>query len=85
MRRARKIFVSRITVRLNSVPFDMMRHDNCVPDTEEDSAKLERIAIRGDAPEDYIVAFRRYSMMADRPAKRWDSYNCKVLKVEEIE
>jgi hypothetical protein len=58
---SRKVYVSRVVVQCSSVPFDMMRYDNCVPDSEEDAHKLERIAHHSASREDRRVTFRRFA------------------------
>jgi len=81
-----KVYRSKLVVQLRSVPYDMMRYDNCVPDTEADAHKLERVAgIANAKPEDHTVAFRRYAAAAGPPSVgRWLSFNCKVLMWEPI-
>lgn len=80
-----KVFKQRLTVEVQGmVPFDMMRYDNCVPDTEGDAHKLERIANDNASAEDRVVNFRRYGATDNVTTGRWASFQCKVVKVEAI-
>lgn len=56
-------------------PFDMMRYDNCCPDAEQDSARIERATHRR-----YRVVLRRYSLNGG-PAtwERWESFGWTVV------
>lgn len=83
--KARKLYVTRVFVRIgHRIPFDMMRRDRCVPATEVDANKLERIAsgrIRDE--QDLNVAFDRFSLTANDPTLgRWASFGCTVTHWE---
>ncbi len=83
-----KTYRQRLEVRVMSVPFDMMRYDNCVPATEEESGKLERIAGHDPTlkPEDRIVEFRRFALVDKEPTiDRWRSFGCEVVSWENVQ
>lgn len=84
-----EIYVTRITVKLRKwagVPFDMMRYDACVPDTEADAYKLGRIADSGDDESDRTVTFRRYARNPGPPTEaRWSGkFGCEIVSWEPI-
>lgn len=82
--KASKIYVQRVVVQISSVPYDMMRYDNCVPATEQDAGKLERVAGGySDDPADRVVEFRRFARTPGGPtADRWRSFNCEIVSWE---
>lgn len=78
--RATKVYVQRLTVNVCLVPFDMMRYDNCVPATEIEAHKLERVANGTEVIGDRTVEFRRFSMNDAPPTvDRWKSFGCQVV------
>lgn len=81
-----EVYASRVVVRIEEggrVPFDMFRYDSCVPDTEEDSRKLGRIADGTAASDDYTVTLRRYAPNANPPTnERWRGFGGKVVSWE---
>lgn len=80
-----KIFVQKLKVRVSVVPFDMMRYDCCVPATEPDAHKLERVASGSATAEDHVVDFVRYSRSGNPPTiARWKSFHCEVLEWEVV-
>lgn len=79
--KATKTYRQIVTVHVSSVPLDMMRYDNCVPATEQEAGKLERIALQCATPEDHTVTFRRFSNTPEGPtAGRWASFNCRIVE-----
>lgn len=80
--KADKFYVHKLTVRVSSVPFDMMRYDNCTPFSEEESAKLERLALNCNRPEDRTVVFRMFSRSAKPRLDRWASFCCTIVTCE---
>ncbi len=59
---------------------DMMRYDRCVPATEEDAYKINRIMTDTAQPYDRIVTLIRYAANNLPATKaRWESYGCQVL------
>lgn len=84
-KKAQKIYLFRLTVRCSSVPYDMMRYDRCVPDSEEDAHKLERIASGNAVVGDRIVTFVQYCKTNMGPTLgRWPGFGGQVLSVEPI-
>lgn len=85
MPHARRIYVSRVLVRCNRVPFDMMRLDHCVPNDAADAHKLARMH-EGEhlSEEDALVTFVRYSSSADGPSPRWAIAGCHVINWERV-
>lgn len=83
-----KVYVQRLKVHCLDVPYDMMRYDHCVPRTEQDAGKLERIGSRGEfksTPEDHVVEFQRYALTPNPPTiERWKSFCCEVLSWEPV-
>lgn len=80
--KATKVYVSRVVVRCNRVPLDMMRYDRCVPATEEDAHKLERVEGTGEAVD---VTFVRFAMNPGPPTEaRWPGFGGKVLSWEPV-
>lgn len=78
-----KVYVSLVTLKLLEVPFDMMRYDNLVPASEEDSYKLGRVADGSASPEDRIVKFRRFAMVPGEPTTdRYRGFGAMVLSWE---
>lgn len=74
-------FVSILTVRACSHGLiDMMRYDRCVPATEEDAHKINRIMQDSTTEDDRIVRLIRYSANDSKATVgRWESYGCMVL------
>jgi hypothetical protein len=83
-----KVYEQKVTVRIRSVPYDMLRYDNCCPASEEESVKLERVGSHGLAatkPEEHVVVFRRFSRNGEGPTVgRWKSFGCDVLSWEAV-
>lgn len=67
-----------ITVRLRTVPFDMMRYDRASPKTEGDAGKLERLAHDRTAVEVDFVCY----LYGAPTLGRWKSFGCEVVAVE---
>lgn len=74
-------YVSILTVRAAAHGIiDMMRYDRCVPATEEDAHKINRIMQDNAQDEDRIVTLIKYSASGHKAtAERWASYGCMVL------
>lgn len=70
----------RIVVRIGDVPFDMLRYDRAVPDTETDAGKLERVSNGHGRPDDHLVTFACYAWAAPTTA-RWASFGAQVVEV----
>lgn len=76
----RSYYVYLLKAKIRRVPFDMMRYDRAVPNTEMDAKKLERVADGQARDIDYYVQFRVYSskkLTAAHP--RWASFGVEVL------
>ena len=78
---ARKYFQTFTVESTFSFPIDMLRYDSCFPHTERDSGEIT----------DSITSFKGFSVEVGRYVKykniqptiaRWESFNCKVSKVE---
>lgn len=82
---ATKIYITRVKLRLNSgVPFDMVRYDRLVPETEVDARKLEALATyEGRTSADRDVVFRRYSLTPGEPTiARYRGFGAEVVSWE---
>lgn len=80
-----KVYEQLLKVRVSGIGglFDMLRYDNCSPASQEDAAKLERLAYRDISDADRVVEFRRFSRNGNGPTvERWKSFNCDVLSWE---
>lgn len=81
-----RVYVTRVVAQISSIPFDVMRYDGLVPDSEADAHKLERVAYGADKPEDRTIAFRRYSRSPGAPAvDRWHGFSVELISWEPIE
>lgn len=73
-----------------SIPYDMLRYDRCMPLTEHDSTKMERLRdadLSGsdwsvETAEDRIVKVLRISPNGGMPSGRWASFGVQVLDVK---
>lgn len=74
-------FVSILTVRAAAHGvIDMMRYDRCVPATEEDAYKINRIMQDLAKDDDRIIRLIRYAANDSKATSgRWESYGCLVL------
>jgi hypothetical protein len=78
-----KVKLLKITVQVINAPHDMMRYDNCVPATEADSHKLDRLSDGSRDPEDRTITFKMFDIPGRGPTEaRWQSYGCKVIEVK---
>lgn len=85
-RAATEVYLSRLVVKIDSpIPFDMFRHDACIPDTKRDSEKLARIALGTATTDDLIVTLRRYWPNANGPDyARWIGFGARVIEWEPL-
>jgi len=86
------LWIYAITVKFTqhaSVPWDMIRYDQCAPATSEDASKLSRldglVPNRDLTKEERTVTFRMYDVARRGPTlDRWRSFGCEVVKVEAV-
>lgn len=80
-----KVTLRKLVVYCQRVPYDMMRYDNCVPATEQDSHKLDALADTHwaqRAHEDLYITFKMFDIPGNGPnTGRWESHACKVKEI----
>lgn len=65
---------------------DMLRYDNCVPDTEEEAHKLARVIEDSPREGDRTITFRRFARTPGPPTiDRWPGFGGKVISWEPLE
>jgi hypothetical protein len=86
MPKAVKMYLTHITVICPNVPWDMMRYDQAVPATEDNSYKLVRLARGSSDPADHVVDFITHKRTPSGPnIERWASFGCKITNQYSIE
>jgi hypothetical protein len=77
--RAEKIYVTRVIARIGVIPYDMMRYESCVPASDDDVHKLERLASLTSSADDHLLTFVRFSRNPGPPTvERWRSFGSDV-------
>jgi hypothetical protein len=79
-----KMYITKVIVKgKGRFPLDMLRYDNCVPESSMDAAKMEdAYQNSGDARE---VVLRRYSVNPGPPTiARWSSFLWTVVQVADL-
>jgi hypothetical protein len=79
---AQKMFVHKITVTGDfHFPIDMLRYDQCFPDSESDSGRIHRTLQLGGSNEKEVITLVHYGQKSWFPTRaRWESFGWKVLK-----
>jgi len=77
--------------RVFSFPVDMLRYDDCCPNTESDSARIHQsFDLRGRLPnltnpKEFIVELRHFGAPNFKPTwGRWESFSWKVVDNDEV-
>lgn len=71
------------TVETNFLfPIDMLRYDSCFPATEKDAGEIHKNLTANGSPLKVKVA-RYIDNKATKPTTaRWDSFGCRISKIE---